>query len=548
MAPPFASRAARSFAHVVTFALIGAVGLSSAALLAALALNVADALGAPLAEAPAAWTRLLALLGEQPMYERLVLELGAAVEGARDFLLGRGLGEPAATVLGNALALGLPAAVILAQGYHLARNVYSLEALEYRIADLIVYPVKGCAGHRVLEATVSATGLEHDRSWMIVQLAAPGGPGGPDAYFMTQRQLSHMATITPSLPADGASGLVLAASGRTERPPRRLAAPLAVPLVSEGPVLVAKVWGDLVACVDQGDEAASWLQDYLNAENLRLVRKAPSSHRPLDPRYAGPRCRVGASLSDGFPLLAANAASLRDLNSRVTRKLCDPKIQTDDGTVKVVAPPETTDAELPPAELVGDALSAFGRVERVHQSQQHPHVYGARFADAEGRPDARAARRALKERAIAVGGGGRTFAVLEAKQKRARAEGESGGDMAMARFRPNVVVEGAEAWDEDRWASLGGMDCAKPCSRCSVPTIQQISGLTTVRGEPTDTLRTFRTGRHLNYRPKWAKDVFFGVNLVHGPGHVGTTLRVGDAVAVRRRRPFQAPPAAWLHD
>ena len=52
--------------------------------------------------------------------------------------------------------------------------------------------------------------------------------------------------------------------------------------------------------------------------------------------------------------------------------------------------------------------------------------------------------------------------------------------VGMERFRPNVVLEGAQAQDELRWRALRGnelqLDCARACARCEVTTIDQSSG------------------------------------------------------------------------
>ena len=49
------------------------------------------------------------------------------------------------------------------------------------------------------------------------------------------------------------------------------------------------------------------------------------------------------------------------------------------------------------------------------------------------------------------------------------------------RFRPNIVVEGAKAWDEDDWTSarIGdtGFTLVKPCSRCVVTTVDPDRGV-----------------------------------------------------------------------
>jgi uncharacterized protein len=88
----------------------------------------------------------------------------------------------------------------------------------------------------------------------------------------------------------------------------------------------------------------------------------------------------------------------------------------------------------------------------------------------------------------------------------------------MDRFRPNLVVRGAPAWEEDRWASIriGAIefDFPKPCDRCVVTTVDQ---RTAQKGkEPLATLARLRSRDN---------KVWFGENLVHrGMG----TLRVGD--------------------
>jgi hypothetical protein len=99
--------------------------------------------------------------------------------------------------------------------------------------------------------------------------------------------------------------------------------------------------------------------------------------------------------------------------------------------------------------------------------------------------------------------------------------------LPMNRFRPNIVVTGAPAFDEDHWERLlvgeVGIDVVKPCARCAITRVDQVTG---VRGdgEPLRTLGTFR---------KAEGGVMFGQNAVHrGVGR----LRVGDPVSVTARR------------
>ncbi|MEW9529868.1 MOSC domain-containing protein [Microbispora sp. NPDC049125] len=92
--------------------------------------------------------------------------------------------------------------------------------------------------------------------------------------------------------------------------------------------------------------------------------------------------------------------------------------------------------------------------------------------------------------------------------------------LSMARFRPNVVVDGAEPYEEDGWAEvqIGEVDfrVSEICDRCAVTTIDPD---TAVKGkEPIRTLARHR---------RWDGKTWFGIRLV--PRSTGT-IRVGDAV------------------
>ncbi|EHH67098.1 MOSC domain-containing protein [Gluconobacter morbifer] len=98
----------------------------------------------------------------------------------------------------------------------------------------------------------------------------------------------------------------------------------------------------------------------------------------------------------------------------------------------------------------------------------------------------------------------------------------------MTRFRPNVVIAGAEPWEEDSWTRLriGTVELrlVKPCPRCGVTTVDQESGALPDRREPLRALAEFR---------KQPGGVMFGQNaVVDVPG----MMRVGDEVTVLERR------------
>ncbi len=98
----------------------------------------------------------------------------------------------------------------------------------------------------------------------------------------------------------------------------------------------------------------------------------------------------------------------------------------------------------------------------------------------------------------------------------------------MDRFRPNLVVSGAEAFAEDDWKRIRigetVFHVVKPCSRCVITTIDQAEGVKT-GVEPLRTLAEFRT-----FERNGAKKILFGQNLI--AENVGGSLRVGDRVEV----------------
>lgn len=96
--------------------------------------------------------------------------------------------------------------------------------------------------------------------------------------------------------------------------------------------------------------------------------------------------------------------------------------------------------------------------------------------------------------------------------------------LPMDRFRPNLVLSGLEPFEEDR---LGTLACGrarirlvKPCTRCSVPSIDQATGQ---RGpDPLDVLEDHRMDARLG-------GVTFGMNATVEAG-AGTRLRVGETI------------------
>ena len=105
--------------------------------------------------------------------------------------------------------------------------------------------------------------------------------------------------------------------------------------------------------------------------------------------------------------------------------------------------------------------------------------------------------------------------------------------LPMTRFRPNVVVAGAEAWAEDDWRRIRIGDATfravKGCARCVMTTIDPDTGLR--EKEPIASLARVR---------RWDGKTWFGINLV--PDAADVTLRVGDEVEVLDAVPPGAGP------
>ena len=91
----------------------------------------------------------------------------------------------------------------------------------------------------------------------------------------------------------------------------------------------------------------------------------------------------------------------------------------------------------------------------------------------------------------------------------------------MDRFRPNLVVEGGEAYDEDHYegVKVGALAFRMPkrCARCPVTTVDQRTA--EVSKEPLRTLATYRSS---------SNNVYFAQNLI--PDASGT-IAIGDDVA-----------------
>jgi uncharacterized protein YcbX len=276
------------------------------------------------------------------------------------------------------------------------------------LSELILYPVKSCAGMSVREATLTSAGLSvdavYDREWMVVD---------ERGQCLTQREHPRMALIAPRLKTDT---LELRAPGML-----RLEIPLGLPDPEIERTRQVTVWDDTVLAYDCDEITATWFSRAVGVA-CRLVRFHAGATRFASAKWTGD-VAAPTLFSDGFPIMLAGSASLADLNEK---------------------------------------LLAAGR---------------------------------------------------EA--------------IPMNRFRPNMVIDGIEAFEEDYADSFAlgeaRLKPVKPCPRCPIPSVDQDTG---VPGpDPLDILRTYRT------KPALDDAICFGMNSIVTAGD-GERVYVGQPVTM----------------
>ncbi|KAF1376006.1 hypothetical protein PFLUV_G00226080 [Perca fluviatilis] len=143
----------------------------------------------------------------------------------------------------------------------------------YTLTNIYIYPIKSCGAYEVNDWPVGPLGLLYDRSWMVVN-----GNG----VCLSQKREPRLCLIHPQvhLPSNK---LLLQASGIDT---------ITVPLENNTQmhtsyrVCQSKVCGDRVETVDCGDEAASWLSNFLG-QPCRLIRQSPDFTRDMKKRPSG---------------------------------------------------------------------------------------------------------------------------------------------------------------------------------------------------------------------------------------------------------------------
>jgi len=171
------------------------------------------------------------------------------------------------------------------------------------VTDLFTYPIKSCAGVRLNEARIAATGLELDRYFMLVD---------EDGDFLSQRKVPELALVVPRI---GEDALTLAAPGME---------PIQIPTEAEpedSRMVSATVHGNPVRGQLLPEEVNEWftsfLPSYKGHRRYRVLRMRDDAPRFVGQRYRRPEASNRVGFADGSAMLLASVASLVELNTHL---------------------------------------------------------------------------------------------------------------------------------------------------------------------------------------------------------------------------------------
>lgn len=170
-----------------------------------------------------------------------------------------------------------------------------------RVVELNRYPVKSLAGNPLSSASIEEKGISFDRNWLVTL---------PSGKFLTQREIPKMALVKTAVSDSG--DLTLSADGRND---------VKVPHTEHPEDMDFKrvtVWKDECYAIDEGDDVAAWLSEFLETK-CRLVKMKDGFKRPILDN--GKEFDGSVRFQDQYPLLVISTASLQDLNDRLETPL-----------------------------------------------------------------------------------------------------------------------------------------------------------------------------------------------------------------------------------
>ena len=187
-----------------------------------------------------------------------------------------------------------------------------------RIQSLHVYPVKSLKGFEVDSWPISKYGLKYDREWMIYNIKSKR--------FVTQREIHKLALVKAELIRDSDIESDTIAIGIKLSAPNTDSITVSIVENENNKNLVENItlWKDKVSGIDQGDQIAQWLTNYINnGRQYRLIRIGKQTYkRETNPKYTPNHLQgqSNATYSDGYPYLIVSQASLDDLNNELIKR------------------------------------------------------------------------------------------------------------------------------------------------------------------------------------------------------------------------------------
>jgi len=205
-----------------------------------------------------------------------------------------------------------------------------------RVAELVSYPVKSCAGVSLDAVALTSTGLAFDRFFCVI--------GTTDGTFISQRTHPRLALVRCDIEPREAftdpsiDRVVLTCETPSMSTPLRVEARLGGGVPAETRTAVT-CWEWRGTCADCGEEASRWFTEFLNQDDAgrgrsyalaRWIGKggAPAgaqddedldvddeTTRLTSENYGSKRCTT--TLSDGYPMLLVNRASVERLGDIV---------------------------------------------------------------------------------------------------------------------------------------------------------------------------------------------------------------------------------------
>ncbi len=145
---------------------------------------------------------------------------------------------------------------------------------------------------------LTATGIKHDRQWMIVDSAGQ---------FVTQREQPRLAFVTPGIIS---AGLLIEAPGME---------PITFPFDADGPEFQVGLFGETLTAAAVDPAVDQWLSDYLGG-SYRLAAFDPKTYRKGGVQYPA-RDDAPTSFPDNYGILVLSEESLSDLNGRLEQPL-----------------------------------------------------------------------------------------------------------------------------------------------------------------------------------------------------------------------------------